>query len=255
MMRKMMSILLIMLLSGCMTQEKNQEALTEVPTLETSSYLSDERKENAIKLTFQASFVKGFDDMKLQVENCSDIVLAAVVSLDGADTIYPDGSKSIHGYTYGDFVVYDVLKGNLSMGEVVQYARNGGVITQAQYDKLRPASSLEKAKALREQNGFDEDLSELFIDTLIEGDVPIEAGKTYLMILQYDEANDLYRVIDYMYGLREVSLPQRETIPLELSEADLSGLQILNNVTGEFESYDEYLETYGLKHQSFKFHE
>lgn len=33
-------------------------------------------------------------------------------------------------------------------------------------------------------------------------------------------------MIDYMYGLREVSLPQRETIPLELSEADLSGLQI-----------------------------
>lgn len=58
-MRKMMTVLLIMLLSGCMTQEKNQEALTEVPTLETSNYLSDEMKENAIKLTFQASFVKG----------------------------------------------------------------------------------------------------------------------------------------------------------------------------------------------------
>ena len=129
------------------------------------------------------------------------------------------------------------------------------MITQAQYDKLQPASSLEKAAALREQNGFDEDLSELFIDTLIEGDVPIEAGKTYLMILQYDEANDLYRVIDYMYGLREASLPRREVLPLELSEADLYGLQIMNNVTGEFESYDEYLETYGLKHQSFKFHE
>lgn len=37
MMRKVLSVLLIMLLSGCMTQEKNQEALTEVPTLETSS--------------------------------------------------------------------------------------------------------------------------------------------------------------------------------------------------------------------------
>ncbi|MDY5166772.1 YdgH/BhsA/McbA family protein [Dielma fastidiosa] len=48
MMRKVLSVLLIMLLSGCMMQEKNQEALTEVPTLETSNYLSDEMKENAI---------------------------------------------------------------------------------------------------------------------------------------------------------------------------------------------------------------
>lgn len=185
--------------------------------------------------------------MDLLYENCSDIVLAGVVSLDGAYTIYPDGTKSVFGYTYGKFVVYDVLKGDLSVGDIYDYTRNGGIITQAQFDAIRPAASLEKAERLREENGFDEDLTTQYINSVVDGDINIEAGKTSLMYLQADE-NNTYNIKGFMYGLREVSLPMRSELPLSISEDEMLDLMTLDNVIGEFESYKAYLNKYINNH-------
>lgn len=185
--------------------------------------------------------------MDLLYENCSDIVLAGVVSLDGAYTIYPDGTKSVFGYTYGKFVVYDVLKGDLSVGDIYDYTRNGGIITQAQFDAIRPAASLEKAERLREENGFDEDLTTQYINSVVDGDINIEAGKTSLMYLQADE-NNTYNIKGFMYGLHEVSLPMRSELPLSISEDEMLDLMTLDNVIGEFESYKAYLNKYINNH-------
>lgn len=243
-MRKIYLIFLAVVLVGCsyhedMTQSKQEEKLV----LSTNTYITEEMKE-VMESRLQPSFAARFDDMNLLYENCSDIVLAGVVSLDGADTIYPDGTKSVFGYTYGKFVVYDVLKGDLSIGEIYNYTRNGGIITQAQFDAIRTAASLEKAERLRDENGFDEDLTMQYINTLVEGDINIEAGKTYLMYLQADENNNTYSIKGFMYGLREVSLPMSCELPLSISKDEITDLMILDNITGEFESYEAYINKY-----------
>lgn len=246
-MRKIYLIFLAVVLVGCsyhedMTQSKQEEKLV----LSTNTYITEEMKE-VMELRLQPSFAARFDDMNLLYENCSDIVLAGVVSLDGADTIYPDSTKSVFGYTYGKFVVYDVLKGDLSIGEIYNYTRNGGIITQAQFDAIRPAASLEKAERLREENGFDEDLTTQYINAVVDGDINIEAGKTYLMYLQADE-NNTYDIKGFMYGLREASLPMSCELPLSISEDEMSDLMTLDNVIGEFESYKAYLNKYINNH-------
>lgn len=247
-MRKIYLIFLAVVLVGCSYHEdKIRSKQEDKLVLSTSTYITEEMKDEVMESRLQPSFAAGFDNMDLLYENCSDIVLAGVVSLDGADTIYPDGTKSVFGYTYGKFVVYDVLKGDLSVGNIYDYTRNGGIITQAQFDATRPAASLEKAERLREENGFDEDLTTQYINTVVDGDINIEAGKTYLIYLKADESNT-FDIKGFMYGLREVSLPMSCELPLSISEDEMSDLMILDNVTGEFESYEVYLNNYINNH-------
>lgn len=68
------------------------------------------------------------------------------------------------------------------------------------------------------------------------------------MYLQAKENNQTYDIKALMYGLREVSLPMRNELPVSISEDEVTDLMKLDNVTGEFESYEAYLNKYIRNH-------
>ncbi len=248
-MKKWSWMLSLLLISGCTADRTAEPTVAGTEMLEVSTYLDEFDEIKINQPAVHASFVEGYDDMDLRYEESSDIVLAGIVSLDGAEGSLPDGRKSILGFSYGTLVVYDVLKGTMETGEIYDYAREGAIMTQEQFDQLRSKSSLEKAEMLREENGFDEDLSTSYANTYIKGDVMIEPGKTYLLYLQADETHDVYTIIGSMYGMREVSLPKQDTLTTVLSEETMQELQIRDNITGEFESYEDYLNRHIRNHE------
>ena len=88
-----------------------------------------------------------------------------------------------------------------------------------------------KRKQLRE-NSKEKINAEQYYNVLLDGDIEIEAGKTYLAYFTYHENKDIYEIIGLGNGLREV-------------EEDVSNgniIKIKDNSKGSFESLEEHIE-------------
>lgn len=159
-------------------------------------------------------------DLDYLEENSSDIIIGKVKSIDGT-TNYNEKNKSYTFVsTYGTIQVEGIIKSNskFSLNDTVLFARMGGEITVAEYEK-----SLEPRQIVRQKIDqlTEEEKKNLYVRMYIENDIEIEAGKTYLMYLSYDESTEKYAIIGFENGLREYNKNNNT---------------VKNNSTGEFES-------------------
>lgn len=198
------------------------------------TYITEEMKENSDESTMYAELASEYTPSSML--NVSDTVaLVTVVSLDGASMDY-----STFGMTYGKILVNDVIVGDINTNEIIEYLKPGGYVTVADYDAHDIPASVAKRDYLRQQAGIEIDKENTYINLKVEDDIEIEAGKTYLAYLHYRENDGKYEIVGLRNGLREVNVSQVSSITIQ--EYSIDELQIKNNVTGEWESLDEYVK-------------
>lgn len=192
------------------------------------TYVTDEMKKDSKyidenKATAQIS--KAYTPKDL-LELCDCVVLITVESIEGASREYSSSTM-----TYGKVIVNNVILGDIKLGDEIEYLKPGGYITVAEYDKYEDG-----AEVTEEQTGEETQ----YYNTLLNGDIEIEVGKTYLAYLHYDNNEDKYEIIGLGNGLREIDIPKENVVTSK--EYDLDELKILNNTTNEWESLKEYIE-------------
>ncbi len=192
------------------------------------TYVTDEMKKDSKyidenKATAQIS--KAYTPKDL-LELCDCVVLITVESIEGASREYSSSTM-----TYGKVIVNNVILGDIKLGDEIEYLKPGGYITVAEYDKYEDG-----AEVTEEQTGEETQ----YYNTLLNGDIEIEVGKTYLAYLHYDNNEDKYEIIGLGNGLREINIPKENVVTSK--EYDLDELKILNNTTNEWESLKEYIE-------------
>lgn len=216
---------------------ENQHLINETAQqYQVSTYITDEIRANSQVCLTELCLLEEFSPNKIgQDADC--IALATVISLDGAD---PEGSMI--GMTNGKLLINTVLKGNLTQGQVVEYSKPGGIMNMADWEDTQPEAANLKRQYLRSQSGVNVDLNNTYINLMISGDIEIEAGKSYLVYLKNNN-NSEYEIIGLGNGLRELNVSQaRSTVTTQ--SLDTSSLMIKNNETGEFESLQNYINTY-----------
>lgn len=200
----------------------------------TSSYITDKVRENCIKLVSDLCLNVEYTPQNV-TEHADSIVIGTVISLDSTDP-----SEGLFGTTTGRILVQQSLKGNLEEGQVIKYLKHGGIMKLSEWEENQPLAARQKREYLRNKNGVDIDLENAYLDVALNDDIPIEEGYTYLINLRkYD---DRYEIIGLDQGLRKVNVNYSSRVTT--NQLDTNTLKIKNNKTNEFESLQEYIDTY-----------
>lgn len=200
-----------------------------------SDYITDEVKNNSQTSTHFLCLTEEFTPQKMY-ELATDIAIVKVISKD-----YMDPEASMLGMTFGKMLVNTVISGNLNVGQVVTYEKPGGYVDLETWEKAQPNASTEKRRYLREKAGLSTDLSNEYINILIDSDVEIETGKTYLAYLTYDQSCNAYEIIGLENGLRELNIEQAEK-SVSITNINANELKLKNNTTGEWEILNSYIK-------------
>lgn len=202
---------------------------------EITSYVTQEMKKGARKNVCSLAMRYEYTPEKMY-ELCTDIAIVKIISID-----YMNPSASMLGMTYGKLLINNIIVGNLSQGQVVEYEKPGGYIDVETYSKSRPIASQEKMKYLRKKAGLSENMSNEYINILAENDIELEEGKAYLAYLTYNEYDKAYEIIGLGNGLREVDIPQEST-NVKSTEVNTNLVKIKNNETGKWENLNIYVK-------------
>lgn len=196
------------------------------------SYITDDIRNNCKDL--YADLCLAYEYTPQVVTSYADnIVLATVISIDSMNP-----SEGLFGTTNGKILIQESLKGNLEEGQVVQYLKNGGIMTMEDWEKNQPQASIDKRNYLRQQSNVEK--SEEYVNICLSDDIEIHEGYTYLINLK--KLDDRYEIVGLGQGLREVNI--NYTSRVSYNGLDTNTLKIKNNKTNEFESLQLYINTY-----------
>lgn len=169
------------------------------------------------------------------------IALVKIDSIDGANNYSEVSGEYVLPYTYGHMTVVENIVGDLPIGEGLEFYRLGGTISADQYYNGLTEVEKERMDFAKENNAAL--ASATYIKEASDGDVDVEAGKTYLVYLvdetAYYAKPDTYAIIGFEGGLREVRTNSGEVATQSTTEA--TNMQVLNNFTGEWESLNSIL--------------
>lgn len=165
---------------------------------------SKDSKEKNIILNVSSEFDSIYDNSNTtELENRSDlIVIGKIKSVDGAINYNEKTNEYIMTSTIGTVKVDTIIKSNgvVLSGDVIKFARLGGVISVDEYIK-----TLEPRQITRQ--GLDmlteEEKKNSYVKDMPKDDIEPEEGKTYLMYMEYDEDLNRYFIIGMEYGLKE----------------------------------------------------
>lgn len=161
------------------------------------------------------------------------IALVTIESLDGVSNYGKGVQQYVHPYTYGQMEVIQTLKGDIKEGETVKFSRLGGTMPFDEY--LEGLSEAERAK-ISALNSERKDVKLTF-----EGDIDIEAGKTYLVYLMNSTVHyaepGAYEIVGFEGGLREIQTTSGYSV-----NSNSSDLKVLNNFTGEWENLNDVVK-------------
>ena len=150
-----------------------------------------------------------------------DIVLAKVTKFGKA--IYYDSISSdyMDVFTTGEIKIIKAYKGGLQENSLISFAKMGGVISYYEYE----ITLTEEQKVAFLDPSYTKwtvkEKKNKYIETVLQEDIEIKKGKTYLFYMNYSENLERYNLIIQRYGAREYD-----------SKTDM----ILNNTTGEWEA-------------------
>ena len=201
---------------------------------EVTSYITQDMLDNMQDCSVDLCLEEAYTPESLG-EEADDIVIASVISLDDGDP-----ETGLFGVTTGKLLINQTLQGDLQQGQVVEYIKNGGVMNMAEWEDTQPVNANLKRAYLRQQAGVDIDLDNTYINIVISDDIEIEEGYTYLIYLKKN--NDKYEIIGLDMGLRKLNVNYANRLSVQNYSIDT--LQVMNNKTGEFESLQNYINTY-----------
>lgn len=169
------------------------------------------------------------------------VALVRIDSIDGANNYSEVSQEYVLPYTYGHMTVLENIAGDLPTGESLEFYRLGGTISVDQYYNGLTEVEKERMEFAKENNAAL--ASATYIKETSDGDVDVEAGKTYLVYLvdetAYYAKPGTYAIIGFEGGLREIRTNSGEVVTQSTTEA--TNMQVLNNFTGEWESLDNIL--------------
>ena len=168
------------------------------------------------------------------MKKADHVAIVSIISIDGSDIKY----DSQFGATYGKMLINNVISGTIEQNTVVDYIKSGAVMTLADWEKGQPQEANDK-RALY-SNGVDN--SKVYYSFHLENNPIVEAGKTYLAYLKYNENLDKYEIVGFQSGFRELNINKQDSISYK--NYNYSNYSIKNNETGEFESLSEYINKY-----------
>lgn len=200
----------------------------------TSTYITENMKNNNINKVIMTEKEHAYTP-EFMLDNSEIVALVTVISLDGINMEYGP-----LGMTYGKLLVNNVLYGNIEEGKVIEYLKPGGIVSMEDYDKYDFPAAVQKRDYLNQKNGIVIDKENTYIRLGLEEDIDLEAGKTYLVYLNYIEEFDKYEIIGEGNGLREVNINQVSRVSQQ--NMDINNLSIKNNKTGEWENLNTYVQ-------------
>ena len=200
--RLLIMIVALLFLTGCaaykddMVNEEDEAAAETEPT-----DLYDYAKnfvitENDYTVSVNADWAIDIRDMQVITENSTDIFVGFVRSKDGCFANLDGKGFNALLYTSGTIEVKEVYKGNAQ--GVIKYVRNGGIMSYAEYLDQAPEEMREKHLSMLQGE------MPQYVSVQMEGDIPIETGKTYLIFSDYSAEADFYFIHFAQYGLREI---------------------------------------------------
>lgn len=213
--------------------KENVDIISQDNSYDTYTYITENMRQKAENRGFIASYLNAYTP-EYMLNESDAVALVTVVSLDNAST-----KESVFGMTYGKMLINDVFYGDVTSGTLVEYAKSGGLVSVADYDKYDIPESVAKRDYLREKAGITIDKENSYLRLKKSEDIEIEEGKTYLAYLNYIEEFDRYEIIGLGFGLREVNVDQVSKVRHQ--NYNINDLKIKNNETGEWESLENYV--------------
>lgn len=191
---------------------------------------SDAPKEDAYLIASFIDLAYNNSDPQVMAERSDSVAIVKVRSLDGVSNYGNGVQQYVHPYTYGQMEVIQTLKGDIKEGETVKFSRLGGTMPFDEY--LEGLSETERTKV----SALNSDRKD--VKLTFEGDVDIEAGKTYLVYLMNSTVHyaepGAYEIIGFEGGLREIQTTSSYSVN--------SDLKVLNNFTGEWENLSDVVK-------------
>ena len=138
------------------------------------------------------------------------------------------------------------IKGSVD-SDSINFYRAGGVISIAEYEKDAPAEMVANEEKHRKASGNENiDKNANFYEWKEDGDIDIEAGKTYIFFAMYNEETGYYNILGAQYGSREISSGEANdgNDKISMNALDKDELKLKNNDSGKYESLKEFIDKY-----------
>ncbi len=237
-----------LLLTGCASLKHTDQTQTpktseKEETIMYYNYRDKISTESIDIATISADHSIDISDVNQLRDFDTNVFIGTVESIDGCSTTTAEDTFNPIPYEYGKITVLKNLKGQTN-SNIINFARNGGVISIADYEKNAPKEMIENDDKHRKEAGQEKiDKASTYIELRYENDIILEAGKTYLFFMKYVSSTDTYVVNGIQYGTREIYQPSSKS-SLFKKLPNENTLQVKNNDTGEFESLDEFIDLY-----------
>lgn len=158
------------------------------------------------------------------------VALVHIDSIDGGRTYSPVYEQYVAPHTYGKMTVKEAYRGDVKLGQELNYARLGGTVTYEDYWKS--LNKQQQDKILHLNNGK-QPAHKKYVKATISDDIDIESGKDYVAFISPQSSKDgkvtEYIIGGYQLGLREV----------KGSGADAT---VLNNSTKQWDKLDSVIK-------------
>ena len=172
-------------------------------------------------------------------ENAEYIIIGTVTSIDGMTNYNPTIEEYVMARTVGTIKVDKVLKGDLKE-DIIPFVRVGGTLPLSEYEKSLPEAHREKVGLNKISQ---QEKKKRFVTEIMEGDIEIEEGKTYLIYTSYATDYERYSIQFLQYGLREVesSSLNKDTNKRTLDSNEYETIKVKNNENGNYEKLSAVL--------------
>ena len=229
-------------LSGCQQENHSEENRTDNNIVETQEDVSTIAPESIVSVQCgQFDYAEGYSTLPSLASDSEEIIYGEIVAI---DYLVENG----HCRTNSEVQIIKSIKGNFSEGEIIRVVEDQGVVSVREYIDSHDSESAQEINRSYFEQYPDEELGDIYIQQLEQGDVMAEKGQRNLYFLEkspfYDTENTYCRLAGPDWKYTEISddnFACTQTIGMQLS-----GNYRLKTFSQERESEGE-IQTYTLE--------